>query len=270
MAMLDRCRLLAYARSMAIDEAAVRRALGSQRLLLLFGGALVVAVGLTVVGVVFAGHKRADLAFEAAKVGIQLGVITIAGAAITQGLKGFNDTRERRLKRLDIDREERQRMNEYRLGVFRDTVDAYNEVKRVRRLLRAAGLGGDAAATVSAEQLTAYESGMEALNKAELALEKIGREVGAQQAAFAHAWSEIEGLKTSQDYLRQVLAVWEHGGLRRHGEKEACSGDGDAFDSFLAKRSETFGQTFWPSFDAFEKAIRADLLEHNPAAVRTE
>jgi hypothetical protein len=237
---------------------------GSQRLLLLFGGALVIALALIIVGVVFADHKRPDLAFEAAKAGIQLGVITIVGAAITQGLKGFNDSRERRLKRLDIDREERQRMNEYRLGVFRDTVDAYNEVKRVRRLLRAAGLGGDAA-TVSAEQLATYESGMEALNKAELALEKIGREVGAQQAAFAHAWTQIEGLKTSQDYLRQVLAVWERGGLRRRGENEGGSGDADAFNAFLAKRSETFGQTFWPSFDAFEKAIRADLLEHNPA-----
>jgi hypothetical protein len=244
-------------------------------LLLLFGGALVVAVALIVVGVVLADCKRPDLAFEAAKAGIQLGVITIVGAAITQGLKGFNDSRERRLKRLDIDREERRRMNEYRLGVFRDTVDAYNEVKRVRRLLRAAGLGGAAAAPVSTVQLATYESGMEALNKAELALEKIGREVGAQQAAFAHAWSQIEGLKTSQDYLRQVLAVWERGGLRCRGENEEGSDeegsdDADAFNAFLAKRSETFGQTFWPSFDAFEKAIRADLLEHNPAAATIE
>jgi hypothetical protein len=64
--------------------------------------------------------------------------------------------------------------------------------------------------------------------------------------------------------------VWERGGLRRPGEKEDGSGDADALNAFLAKRSETFGQTFWPAFDAFEKAIRADLLEHNPAVATIE
>lgn len=221
----------------------------SRRLKVFVFGAMVVAAALTGIGVLLADDQH-KVALAAATAGIQLGAITVIGAVVTQALRDHNDARE-----------EQRRLNEYRMTVFRDTVDAYNSVKTVRRTLRAVGLAIQSDDPLSPEQVIDFNAQMSALNEAELRLEKIEREVGAQKEKFASAWAHIEDLEDTQNYLREVLGVWETGALLTTRRDERQEESLESLKTFLARRSEVpEAEVFWTSFREFEQAIRADLI----------
>ena len=221
----------------------------SSRLKLFVFGAMVVAAALTGIGVLLADDQH-KVALAAATAGIQLGAITVIGAVVTQALRDYNDARE-----------DQRRLNEYRMTVFRDTVDAYNSVKTVRRTLRAQGFAMQSDGPLSPEQIIDFNAQMGALNEAELSLEKIERELKAQEETFASAWASIQDLKDCQKYLRKVLEVWETGALlttRRNKRQEESL---ESLKTFLARRRDApKGEVFWKSFREFEEAIRADLI----------
>ena len=242
----------------------------SSRLRLLLVGVFVVAVTLAVVGTLLAGDKQSDVAADAAKAGIQLGVIGLLTTAVTQALKRFNDQRDERAKRAEVEREQRERqasaereearrLNDYRLTVFRNFIDVYNRVKTVRRALRAAGLSAPLTGTLEPWQLDEFNVQMRALNEAELSLEKIEHEVAARKDLFPHAQEEIPALIASQIYLRKVLNAWE--------KRALCSPKLDVnrtksvvrLEDFVAKRKDRNVTDFWPYFSKFEDAIRADM-----------
>jgi len=221
----------------------------SRRLKVFVFGAMLVAAALTGIGVLFADDQH-RVALAAATAGIQLGAITVIGAVVTQALKDYNDARE-----------DRHRLNEYRMTVFRDTVDAYNSVKTVRRTLRALGFATQSDGPLSPEQVIDFNAQMSALNEAELWLEKIEREVVAQKEKFANAWAHVSGLEDTQKYLRKVLNVWETGALLTARRNERQEESLKSLRTFLAKRSEVpEAEVFWASFLEFEEAIRADLI----------
>lgn len=230
-------------------------------LILAFIGASTAAAILTGVGIWLADDKRSEVGLELAKAGLQLGLVTLLGLVVTQALRRFNDEREDRAKQADVDREERRRLNEYRLTVFRDAVEAYNRVKTVRRALRAAGLSKAANGCLQPQEIDEFHAQMQALNAAELSLEKIEREVEAQSTAFANAWREIGHLKDIETYLRGVLNAWETRALFTTTPDERQRDSLKNLEAFLARRGQPFLEGFWASFDKFESAIRADLVE---------
>jgi hypothetical protein len=165
----------------------------------------------------------------------------------------------------------------YRMTIFRDRVDAYNSVKTVRRALRAAGLAPPIKGSLQPEQMVEFNAQMRALNEAELSLEKIEREVGAQKETFANAWAQIGGLKTSSKYLRRVLNAWETGALIATAPTEPQEEALRNLENFLikrrealAKRREIGGDAFWEAFNSFEKAIRADLIQAPTTALEAD
>ena len=220
-----------------------------RRLALLVAVALTGAVVAILVGILFS-DKQPDLAFEAGKAGLQLGVVTVFGAGVALGLRQF-----------DVAREERARLREYRLSVFRDTVDAYHKVKTVRRTLRALDLVPHASSSLSSKHTDEFHAQMCALNEAELSLERIRREIEGQEKAFPAASKQLSGLSAMENYLRDILRVWETPGARTGADKDAPSEDLlKALRTFVARRRETEESLFWPSFKALENAIRADLI----------
>jgi hypothetical protein len=242
----------------------------SGRLWLIFAGVFAVAAALTIIGTLLAGDKRSDVAFEAAKSGIQLGVVGLLTTAVAQAVKRFNDERDARAKReaeererrnlrADAQREEQARLNEYRLTVFRDAVNAYNQIKTVRRALRAAGLSPPSSGSLESWQRVEFDTQMRALNDAELALEKIGHEVAARRDLFPNVDKEEDALTKSQEYIRKVLNAWEKRALSGtdldHSQEKALN----RLHDFLAKRKERNVTDFWPYFNSFESAIRADM-----------
>jgi hypothetical protein len=146
--------------------------------------------------------------------------------------------------------------------VFRDTVDAYTEVKRVRRTLRALGFVAPPYGSLSARQLEEFEAQMRALNEAELSLEKVRRELKGQAAAFPTASKQLGDFDKIEKYLRDVLRVWEQQGALISTNRETPPYRSLAsLEIFLAKRSDRDECRFWGPFEALENAIRADLLD---------
>jgi hypothetical protein len=220
-----------------------------RQLALFVGVALAVAAVAILAGILFS-DKRPDLAFEAGKAGLQLGVVTVFGAGVALGLRQF-----------DVARDERARLREYRLSVFRDTVDAYHKVKTVRRTLRALDLVPPASGSVSSKQADEFHAQMCALNEAELSLEKIRREIEGQEEAFPTASKQLSGLSAMERYLRDILRVWETPGGRTGGDTDPPTEDLlKALRDFASRRRDTPQNAFWPSFKALERAIRADLV----------
>jgi len=231
-----------------------------------FGAAFLIAIVIFVLGVVFADDKRDEVGFEAAKAALQLGVITGLGAVFARGLKLLESAREDRAKALDQLREDRRRLHDYRLAVFHDTVDAYHEVKEVRRTLRAFGFDGPAYGSLTAEQIGEFHTQMRALNKAELAIEKIRRELEAQSWLFPNASRQGSNIEHIERYLRNVLRVWEAQGPAISANDGALAADSTkTMDAFLARRREA-KDPFWDLFKAFENAMRADLVAPTPTA----
>jgi hypothetical protein len=242
------------------------------RLRLLLLAVFVVATVMTVVGIVLAGDQRTDIAADVAKGGIQLGVIGLLTTAVTQALKRLNDQRDAAQRRAEAEREKREaqaaaaredtrRLNEYRLTVFRDAVEAYNRIKTVRRTLRSAGLPTQAGNCLAPWQIDEFDRQMRILNEAELSLEKIEREVEARSELFPNVGKEASALTASQRYIRKVLNAWEKRSLLSvepdvHQEKAIAH-----VRDFLAKRRERNMTDFWPYFNTFVDAIKADMRE---------
>jgi hypothetical protein len=182
------------------------------------GGAAVVAVALLIIGLAAtAPQKRADLWFETAKAGLQLGVIVIAGALVGYAIRYLEAEREAQRRREEAEREERRRLDGYRQGLARELVDAYNDVKAVRRTLRACGFRPDDAGVVmlTADQVTEFNEQMSSLMRAQLSLERIKREIRAEDRVFgADTPDLVKKLGDAESYVNHVIEDWEMSGTK--------------------------------------------------------
>ena len=233
-----------------------------RRLKLLFATAALIAVGLIAWGIAEAEPRA--LALEAGKVGMQLAVVTLLGLALTYVLGRIDDARQERTRRADVEREERHRLNEYRLTVFRAALDAYHDVKAVRRQLRALGFALRTADPGNGERLKAFSEQMLALNEAELELERVEREIAAQRPVFANAWNSRDRLETVTRFLREVLDAWETDALSATDPDQRQRRSLDRLDDFVAKGSEKRAEDLFSAIREFESALRSDLLAPLP------
>jgi hypothetical protein len=236
----------------------------SRRLKRLFGAAALIAAGLVVWGVL--GAESEVLALEAAKVGMQLAVVTFLGLALTYVLGRVDEARKDRAREADMEREERRRLNDYRLTIHRDAMCAYTEIKTVRRTLRALGFAPRVSGPSDPEQLEPFNAQMLTLNEAELSLEKVEREIAAQAGVFPKAAQCLDKLETAQGFLREVLDAWETSALRAPEPDDRQRTSLERLDDFLAKRSDHRAEDLLLSIDAFESAIRTDLIAPLPIA----
>jgi len=233
-----------------------------RRLKLLFATAALIAVGLIAWGIVEAEPKA--LALEAAKVGMQLAVVTLVGLALTYVLQRVDDARQERTRLADVEREERHRLNDYRLTVFRAAVDAYHDVKTVRRRLRALGFAPRPADPPKGQRLEGFNEQMLALNEAELKFERVEREIAGQAHMFANAWDCRDRLDTATRFLRGVLNVWETDALLAPDPDKRQRRSLERLDDFIARGREKRAEDFFSSVREFEGAIRRDLLAPLP------
>lgn len=181
-------------------------------------GAFVVAVALVVVGLAaIAPARRADLWFEITKAGLQLGVVVIAGALVGYAIRYLETEREAGRRREEAEREERRRLDEYRLSLARELVEAYNGIKAVRRTLRAYGFRPPDAGVVklTADQVTEFHAQMSSLMRAQLSLERIKREIRTQDRVFGADTTElVKKLGDAESYVNHVIGDWETLGTR--------------------------------------------------------
>lgn len=160
------------------------------------------------------------------------------------------------------DQEEARRLNEYRLGLLLEVVAAYNQTKAARRALRAAGFLAPSSATFERWQIDQFWTQLTKINRAQLAIEKIGRELEVNPGRLR----EIETLKTEIDavdqYLGAIIEDWEvHGARLGRGEGAALDSQ-KSLVGFVKHRDvegATFGDGMADRMDRIEKSIRNEM-----------
>jgi hypothetical protein len=167
---------------------------------------VVAGVGMAalVLGVVAIGRwavpdRREDLWVELAKAAIQLVVVIGLGGIVSVVLKT-----------VEVSREQRRIRDERRFAVFRDLVNAYHQLKSVRRNLRMAGLRGGPD-ELRPEQVEALRAGMASLVEVELTLEQVHRELDAR-SVFDWADEIRRHLQRLMTYVSKLISEWERNG----------------------------------------------------------
>jgi hypothetical protein len=159
-----------------------------------------IAIGAIVLGMRMSGDPR-GVWLEIAKAGAQLAAVSVIGATIAAAFKA-----------IEGERDEERRLHEYRIGVLREVTVSYNKIKAVRRALRAYGYGPGRAGRKTAEQVAEFHIQMKALNEAQLAVERLKRELLVRRDAFEEADALSERLRTVEQYVHGVLRDWEEHG----------------------------------------------------------
>ena len=175
--------------------------------------------------------------YEFAKALIQLGLVAVAGAAVSVLLFEHQRRRQKFDKRQEEDREEgREKERDERRGLeaandlrrksmedkdnllksmMSRAVASYNMVKRSRRLLRARGrtdrqIGFDTGAKPTVKlRLRSYDEHVDLINSAQLELETLIREVDINRDRIVAAGPIIAKLTLMEKYLGRIVGEYE-------------------------------------------------------------
>jgi hypothetical protein len=161
-----------------------------------------------------------DIWSAISKAGVALAFTTVAGAIATGGFKLIDERRAR-------DHERRR--------IYREVLEAYNEVKSTRRRLRAVGLAKEKTKPLQPEEVKELRSIMLELSNAQLRFELILKEC-RQSDLFIRNDLLIKELRTVECFLNKAFVEkWEeYGGEVREGVNREVL-QNLKFDSFLAK-----------------------------------
>jgi hypothetical protein len=197
----------------------------------------VAVLSVVVVGVCAAFQARVNtLPFEIAKVAMQVGLVTAAGAVLSFLA---NDYQAQRLRE-DKAREQERLKGEYQQDLIKTTLarttEAYNNVKRARRLLRATTTAD------GAHLAECYDQYMLEINDAELQFETLLVEVKASPSVFRDA--ELKKIFESiENYLGELITEYEQRRCRFTGHpKQLAKEQLPVLEAFLGRPESTFSQ----------------------------
>ena len=175
----------------------------------------------------FDGLSKAkdDIWWSLSRAGVGIAITTVAGAVATGAFQLVDERRAR-------DQERRR--------VFRETVEAYNQVKATRRRLRALGLLNHRSDRLVAEEALELRSIMAMLSDAQLRFEAIAREVD-QSDLFAQKDAVTAKLKEVERYINgSVVQKWERQGARVKEGADPSALEDLGLREFIADNSSAF------------------------------
>jgi hypothetical protein len=229
---------------------------------------LALAIALVVFGAKMAPKLRDQFWIEIAKAGAQLGIISIIGGGIALALRLLESLRQEDRAHLESRREERRILNEYRLNVLRDVTTSYNRIKAVRRTLRAFGFRAPAS-PLTPDQVTEFRSQMKSLNEAQLALERLKREVKVQSDSFCEAEQIRQELETAEKYINHVIEDWEQHAVNVvAGAVPTVITSMRSLQDFLDKPQKGFGKGAADPIESVQNRIRSQTLGKSAATNR--
>lgn len=203
---------------------------------------LIFIAGIAVAAVFNAISANKDDIWSAiSKAGVAIAATTVAGAVATAALKLVDEWRVR-------DQERRR--------VFHDVVEAYNEVKSIRRTLRALGLLSTKSDPVTAEEAEDVLKIMTRLNTAQLRFEAIKKEV-EQSNLFTNLDLVTKELKTVEEYINQsAISKWEKsaGCIRKGADRRILD------DLKLPDFISGFGPHIFAPLDRLTLALHRELF----------
>ena len=224
---------------------------------------------------------------EVFKAVLQLGVISVAAAAVA--LLSFNYQFERQREEADRQQGRREqeknretkeqetlrkiellrRTLEYRDDLLRTilgrAVANYSAVKKTRRLVRALGI--KKGRTEKTILLKTYDEQMEAINDAQLVFENLQRDVDNSKDAFSKAEWIVENLKKMDGYLGKLVSEYEE--RRPAASNRLLVSQLQELSDFISfSGTSRFHTEIVKAFHEVQKAIRQDLL--NPQFIDLE
>lgn len=202
--------------------------------------AVLVAAG----AALLAADNEETIWLEVAKAAIQAIPVLVLGIPVGLYFRAFEARREDRRREDEARREDWRRKDEHRRRVFGEVTTAYNEIKSIRRWLRAAGLGSAAGAALNAERVRAVDARMDALSDAELMLERVSREIASASNIFSEPAALERWFRRMCRYLRGVVRDWEQGLLQADGGRLDSTRWREFYGFIAPSRSEdsTFDQ----------------------------
>jgi len=230
--------------------AASARTLSPRALILVtLGSGLTAALLLVSLGAwLLPSSRRPDIWFEVAKAGVQLGVVVILGGVVAAALRY-----------LDATREDRRRLQEYRLGVFHDLLAAYTRIKAARRTLRAFGFRATVDAGLDADQVAEYRAQMRLLLHSQLSLEKVRRELATRPDLFRDT-SLRDSISGPEKYVHSLVNEWEEKGVMiTDGADAGRLGTLSELQAFLGPADQTFRENLSRPMEDVQAAMRSEL-----------
>jgi hypothetical protein len=232
----------------------------------MFAG-LFVAVSLVGLGAIM-GAEWGHIGLEISKAGVQLGILSVIGGAFAAVLKYLESAREGRRHLAESTREEHRRLNEYRLSVLRSLTISYNRIKAVRRTLPAFGFGAGTSKPLTVEQVSEFHAQMKSLNEAQLAIERLKRELQVWPDVFSESKKFTDLLGSVDEYVRPVIKDWERSGseVLPGAAPQTLLRSMSALNAFLAPSEEGFEKGAATPMDSLENLIRSQVLPSSEAA----
>lgn len=238
-------------------------------LVALFLASVVALVALYLV----APPKPDSFELEIAKAVLQLGVVSVVGAAVStlvlehqRAGQKFDRDREHERDRTERAQEQDRKRLEYREDLLKatlaKTMASYNSVKRARRLLRARAI----VARLNSDQLEVlaepYDEYMELINDAQLDFENLARDVETSKRAFSSPEKLVTALRAMDECLGDLVTEYET--VRRRFRETAPRMALDDLPLLAAYLGPTRGSDFERRvvhpYHEVQKEIRADLL----------
>jgi hypothetical protein len=134
------------------------------------------------------------------KMTYQFCLIVVIGGAVTWLFREYTRVREHR----ESDSQELASMSQ-------DLVRTYNDIKRIRRLLRArAQRGGSVTESETTVRRRVYEELMGELNEVQLRLEQYKRRVRSEEPLFRKSEGLESALKEMEKYLHDIIEEYEN------------------------------------------------------------
>jgi len=211
-----------------------------------FGGGLVVAVAVVVIGALSA-EPSFDFGAELAKAGVGLGTATLIGAGVAYVLR-----------RVEERRGDERLQAEYRSELFVGLVGAYNAVKLERRAMRAHGYTLAAAdRELTQEDADCFNAQMRSLTEAQLRFEQTHREIKARAHWVPDAPEVLKELQQVEGYVNSIVNQWEESdGRIRAGAHLRDIHDLSLLQDFLGKGSEDFSEQIAKPLTRVEDLLR--------------
>lgn len=173
-------------------------------------------------------------------------VTAVLGAGVSVLFQSVTQARDVRERRRTLQRE-----------IHAALVAGYNDVKRARRLLRARARSS--AATVARE----YDTQLEAVSSAQLAIELATRRVELNRTLFPNQEQLLVSLNTVCKYVNSVVDEWEDARPRIASDATSVSVELPVLDAFLTdwRTSPQFRDGFKMPFDFALRMLEQALAD---------
>lgn len=196
----------------------------------------------------------------------------VAGSAIDLVFIGFIGGLLTLAIQMQLDeQEDLRRLNDYRLRLLLDVVGAYNRTKGARRALRAAGFSEPKARKFQPWQIDQFRIQLAEINEAQLAIEKIGRELDVDLGELTDLQAIRDKITAVDKYLGRIIEGWEANGERLASGDKAALASQSTLAGFLKHKLDagaTFDAEMRERMNFIENSIRTDMQRAGSVAAR--